>query len=240
MRLRKNERVEHHTPSETVVENLRLAGGNNPFGESMFRVVWGYNRIVPIHGEWQEFEQYVARITAVPVDVPMGMGEPEVLIPKALGVRGGESQERFFTKLKRSVVETRLVPKYLPGNCWHLEMWCGPTLTREQWKEAGKEKFGIMTVDTAGPYPDRGEYELCNPLTHDGTSHGQPIPLEPSVVYDLVRMLKVGRERFSLAQRRAAIEQEAVRREEGFVRVTQDRLRDGLRPFLGEEFITKP
>lgn len=242
MKAKAKERVEHHSCPERVAEQLRLAGGVNPFGEPMFRAVWGYDRIVAIHGEWQEFEQFVVKITAVPADIKPAVGEPEVLVPKNLGIVAGDSQTRLVTKLKRSVIETRLMPKYLPGNCWHLEMWRPPEEygTPEQWSKAGEEILGLMTIDTSGPYPERGEYELCYPLTHDGTNDGEPLPLITDVVAELVRMIVTGRDRFTLQQRRAALEQEAYRKEQGFVRITEDRLRDGTRPFAGESFIVKP
>jgi hypothetical protein len=221
MQSRKSERIEHHEPPESVVEQLRLAGGNNRFGEPNFKVCWGFNRIVPIHGEWQEFEQVKATLR----DKVTGYGE-----------------SRIVTRLKSSIVETRRVPKYLPGNCWHLEMWRPPEEygTPESWSKAGEEVIGLQTIDTAGPFPERGEYELCYPLTHDGTNRGQPIPLVAEVVESIVRMIIVGRERFTLQQRKAAIEQRLIREENGFVRKTQDRLKDGLRPFAGESYIVKP
>jgi len=220
MKQSSREKVEHHDCPDSVTERLRTAGGNNLFGEPNFRVVWGYNRIVPISGEWQEWEHGVA-----------------TLRDKLTGY----SESRPFTKLVKSVVETRMVPKYLPGNCWHLEMWRPPEEygSPEEWAKAGEEKVGISTVDTSGPYPSRGEYELCYPLTDDGTSQGNPIPLYPEIVEGLVQMIVYGRKSFSLAQRRAAIEQEVERKELGFVRITQDRLKDGLRPFCGEDFVVQ-
>ena len=221
MRSAAKELIEHHVCPDNVAEQLRLAGGINRFGEAMFRVVWGYDRIVSMHGEWQEWEQGVAKLT---------------------DKLTGYSESRPFTKLVRSVVETRQVPKYLPGNCWHLEMWRPPEEygTPEQWKFAGREVLGYLTVDTAGEYPSRGEYELCYPLTHDGTSSGQPIPLVADIVTEIVRMIVVGRDRISLQQRKSAIEQRIVREENGFVSLTESRLKDSLRPYAGEKFITVP
>lgn len=215
------ERIEHHTPSPEIAAELTLAGGLNRFGEPLYRVVWGYNRIVPMHGEWQEFEQYAATLT---------------------DRYTGHSETRKFTKLVRSVVETRMVPKYLPGNCWHLEMWRPPEEYGDpaEWTRLGQEVIGGLTVDTAGPFPHRGEYELCYPLTHDGTSRGTPIPLVASVVVELVQMIRHGRETFSAVQRAAAIEQRCRREDDGFIRKVQDQLKDGLRPFAGETFVTVP
>lgn len=221
MKSRTTEQIEHHDCPKHVAEELRLAGGLNRFGEPNFRVVWGYDRIVPIHGEWQEFEQFICTLT-----------------DKFTGF----SESRPATRLVRSVVETRMVPKYLPGNCWHLEMWRPPEEygSPEEWGKAGQEVIGLSTIDTSGPYPERGEYELCYPLTHDGTSSGTPIPLVADVVAELVRLIVHGRNGFSFAQRKAAIEQEERRKEEGFLRVTEDRLKDSLRPFAGETHIVVP
>lgn len=215
------EAVEHRECPESVLTALEVAGGLNRFNEPNFRVVWGYDRIVPIHGEWQQWEQCVATLT---------------------DKQTGYSESRLVTKLTSSVIETRQVPKYLPGNCWHLEMWRPPEEygSPEQWGKAGEEVIGCQTIDTSGPFPSRGEYELCYPLTHDGTSRGTPIPLEGAIVAELVAMIRAGKERFSFLQRRAAIEQRVRREEDGFVKRTEDMLRDGLRPFAGETFIVKP
>src|SRR5208282_1668443 len=120
-----------------VARELRLAGGENPYGEPMFRVIWGYDRIVPMTGEWEEWETFLATLT---------------------DKKTGFSEQRPFTKKVRSVVETRQVPKYLPANCWHLEMWRPPEEygTPEQWRKVGEEVVGCLTVDTSGPYPARG------------------------------------------------------------------------------------
>lgn len=202
-----------------VTKELRLAGGENPYGEPIFRVVWGNNRIVPITGEWQEFVLERIKIT---------------------DRFTGESQTREGYRLKSSVIETREVPKYQPGNCWFLECWRPPEEygTPGTWAKLGEEVVGCSTVDTAGPFPSRGEYELCYPLTSNGSFNGIPILLVSDVVADLVRMILAGKERFTSQQRRCALEQEAVRKEEGFVRVSQDILREAGKAFYGEEFVT--
>lgn len=217
MKASSKEAVTHFKCPAYVARELRLAGGENPYGEPMFRVIWGYDRIVPITGEWQEFEQFAATLT-----------------DKATGF----SEVRHFTKLKRSVIETRHQPKYLPGNCWHLEKWCPCEFTPEQWKELGEEVIQGLTIDTSGPYPERGEYELCYPLTTDGTNHGEPIPLVMAVVAELAQKIRAGKERFSFMQRRAAIQQREALAEEGLMKRTRDMLKDGLRPFAGEAFVT--
>lgn len=204
-----------------MARELELAGGKNRFGEPTYRVIWGYDRIVPMNGMWQEFGFYDAKLT-----------------DKFTGF----SETRRITKLEKEVIEMRLVPKYLPGNCWHLEKWCPPEMygTPEDWKKKGEEVYGSYTVDTSGPFPERGEYELCFPLTHDGSSRGTPVPLETDVIAEIVNKIRISHEMFSMAQRAAAIEQRINREEKGFVRMTEDMLKDSLRPFAGETFIVKP
>ncbi len=60
------------------------------------------------------------------------------------------------------------------------------------------------------------------------------------VVTDIARMIIVGRDRFSFQQRRSAIEQEQRRKEDGWSRATEDILREGMKPYAGEEFVTVP
>ena len=217
----KPEAIEHHECPEHIAESLRVAGGENRFGEPNFRVVWGYNRIVPMTGQWEEWGRYRATLTDKLTRY---------------------SEDRQFIKLEKTVIETRMVPKYLPGNCWHLEMWRPPEEygSPEEWKKAGEEVIQGRTLDTAGEFPSRGEYELCYPLTDDATSRGKPLPLVDAVVTEIVNQIRLGRERFTFQQRRAAIEQRQLREEEGFVKRTCDILKDGLRPFAGETFITVP
>lgn len=219
MKASSSEQVTHFKCPAHVAKELKLAGGVNPYGQPMFRVVWGYDRIVPITGEWQEFEQYLATLR---------------------DKISGYTEQRVVTRLKSSIIETRLVPKYLPGNCWHLEMWrpAEEYGSPDNWGKLGEEVIGLMTLDTSGPFPYEGEYELCYPLTGDGTSDGTPIPLLGSVVADIAQMIRFGRERFTFLQRRAAIQQRLAREEAGFVSKTYDMLKDGLRPFAGEAFVT--
>jgi hypothetical protein len=204
-----------------VAQELAVAGGLNRFGEPNFRVVWGYNRIVPMTGEWQEWEHSVAKLT-----------------DKLTGF----SEQRPFIRLVRSVVETRQEPKYLPANCWHLEKWCPPEDygSPDLWRKQGEEVVQGLTVDTAGEFPSRGEYELVMPLTTDFTCMGKPLPLEGVFAAQLVNLVRAGQERFSMVQRKAAIEQRLQREDQGFTRRAIDIMKDGLRPYAGEAFVTVP
>jgi hypothetical protein len=221
MRFDSNEAVEKRECPAAIAKELEVAGGLNRYGDPNFRVVWGFNRIVPMSGEWQEWEHMQAN-----------------LLDKQTGVMA----TREFIRLKESKVETRQVPKYLPANCWHLEGWRPPEEygSPEKWRKAGEEVVAGMTIDTAGEFPSRGEYELVFPLTHDFTSMGKPVDLVPEIVANLVGMVRAGVERYSMVQRKAAIEQRLRREDEGFSKRAIDILKDGMRPFCSEAFVTVP
>jgi hypothetical protein len=221
MRHNSEEIIEHRECPPEVARELTVAGGVNRFNEPMFRVVWGYDRIVPMSGEWQEWEKGVATLT---------------------DKFTGHKESREFVRLVSSKVETRQVPKYLPANCWHLEKWCPPEDygSPELWRKQGEEVVAGMTVDTAGEFPHRGEYELVMPLTTDFTSMGKPLPLEGEFVATLIKLVRAGQERFSMVQRKAAIEQRLKREEAGFTRKAIDIMKDGMRPYAGEAFVTVP
>jgi hypothetical protein len=212
------ELIEHHDCPETVKLRLILAGGMNRFGKPNFRLVWGYDRIIKMHGEWQEVEPATAT----------GLFTPE--------------GKTIMTKprIKSSVIETREVPKYLPGNCWHLEKWCPPEMygTPESWAKAGEEVVGAYTIDTAGPFPSQGEYELVMPLTIDGTPRGQRLPLYAGVVEEIIHLIQRSVD-FRFAQRRAAIMQRMEREDKQFTDRAEDILRDGLPALSGREFVTR-
>jgi hypothetical protein len=216
-----NEVPERKECPEEVAERLREIAGDNRFGDPMFRIVWGWNRLVEMTGEWQEWNRYEA-----------------MLVDKLTGY----AEKREFIKLDKSVVETRTVPKYLPGNCWHLEMWRTPEEygSPDQWGKAGQEVAGVMTLDTSGPYPYQGEYELVYPLTSDLTSHGFCVPLEPMVIEEVMRTIRYGKDNFGFLQRKAAIQQRMAREDAGFVARTADILKDGLRPFASNPFVVVP
>lgn len=213
----KTEPIEHHDCPETVKLRLLLAGGINRFGKPNFRLVWGFNRIVKMHGEWQEVEPAKATGLLTPDGKP------------------------FMTKprIKSSVIETREVPKYVPGNCWHLEKWCAPEMygTPESWAKMGEEVSGDYTIDTAGPFPSQGEYELVMPLTIDGTPGGQRLPLYGAVVEEIVQMIQKS-VNFNFGLRRAAIAQRLEREDKQFTDRAEDILRDGIPAFSGRKFVT--
>lgn len=171
-----------------ITDRITGVGGTNPYGEPLFRVVWGFNRIVKMTGEWPD----------------------------------------------TGAVETREVPKYLPGNRWHLEMWRPPEEygSPETWGKLGEEIVGCMTVDTAGPFPSRGEYELCYTLSSDLGPTGSFVPLNATVVELIVNLIKKSRtENISQPLRQAAIRQRLERERQARINQTTDELLDARPAF---------
>lgn len=142
-------------------------------------------------------------------------------------------------------VETREVLKYLPGSRWHLEMWRPPEEygNPETWGKLGEEVIGNMTVDTAGPFPSRGEYELCYTLSSDGTMYGEFVPLNATVVELIVGMIKQGaKERITMEQRIQAKRQRLERERQERVSQTTIELLDARPAFYDQptSFSTGP
>lgn len=189
-------------PAE-VARRVTIAGGLNPFGEPMFRVVWGWNRLHPIHGQW----------SGMHVDV-------------------GDGRE---IDLETPIIETRMEPKYLPADRWHLEMWRPPEDygSPETWGKLGREVIGDMTVDTSGPFPSRGEYELCYVLSTNLMISGDFLELEGPVVEMLVLLIvKSRKETLTQHQRESAIRQRIERERKARIQETCDALIDATPAFF--------
>lgn len=222
MRDSANEVIEHCYVPPDVARQLEIAGGCNCFGEPNFKLVWGFNRIIKMHGQWEELEPAVR--SRVPI------------------IQGGKIVYPVLPpRVKSAVIETREVPKYLPGNCWHLEKWCAPETygSPEKWGKLGQEVIGRQTIDTAGPFPSRGEYELVMPITSDGTQDGAPIPLVSDVILNLIGLIKSSAN-FSYLQRRNAIAQREEKKRKGYRELLYDILKDGQPAFHGMEHTVVP
>ena len=171
-----------------IAARITAVGGVNRFAEPNYRVVWGWNRLVKIHGEW------------------------------------GDGR-----------VETREEPKYLPGDRWHLEQWRPPEDygTPEAWHKAGFEWKGPELVDTSGPYPHRGEYELCYTLSSDLGPEGHFVPLNAETVATLVWAVEKSRNfHMPLKQREAAIRQRIFRERQKRVEQLTEELIDAKPAFF--------
>lgn len=190
---------------QPIADRITRAGGLNPQGEPMFRVVWGWNRMVGNHGQWPEMR--------VKLDA-----------------------EREIT-LHTPIIETRMEPKYLPADCWHLEMWRPPEDygTPETWGKLGQEIVGDMTIDTSGPFPHQGEWELCYPYTDNLEPTGKPLELEGKPLEMLVALILWGkREMLTQHQRESAIRQRELRERQKRVQETCDALLDARPSFYDQ------
>lgn len=183
----------HHEAPESLKLRLITAGGLNRYDEPNFRVVWGETRETWIGGEWVDTDE-----------------------------SGNEL---------RTVTECRRVQKYLPADRWYLEKWIPPEHygSPESWNEynierddAGKPIMaGGKTVPSLGPYPSRGEYEMCYRLDKDG----EFAPLEPEAIETIVRMIRCG-EAASKAENRASIFRTAEKKEQSYENFAMDMLND--------------
>lgn len=142
--------IERREVPDWVVKRITLLGGNNSFGEPMFRVIWGGNRLHAVGGKFKKVV-YVDADESVPI-----IGEPVRKVPIIL-----------------DVVEERQLLKYYPHRWW-LEKWCPPELygSPEEWYEVIAEaKTNEMPYD-ASDYPSRGDYESTTYLGQ--CNHMQP------------------------------------------------------------------
>lgn len=190
-----------------IEARITTAGGLNRLGEPLFRVVWGADRVTPNHGEWH-----------------------------GMKVKVDKDREVF---LDTNIVETRMEPKYLPVECWHLECWCAPETygTPDTWGKLGSEVVGEMTIDTAGPFPERGEYELCYPLTDNLAPDGKPMTLNGKIVELLVNAIRLSRldaAKTNHIQRMSAIRQRMERERQMRIAETADMLLDARPAFYDQ------
>lgn len=183
----------HQEAPESLKLRLITAGGVNPYGEPNFRVIWGETRETWIGGEWVDTDD-----------------------------SGNEI---------RTVIECRRVQKYVPADRWYLEKWMPPEHygSPETWNTQNIERDDrgkpVMVngehVPSLGPYPSRGEYEMCYRLEKDG----QYAPLEPGAIETIVQMIRCG-EAASKAENRASIFRANEKKERDYDNFCMDVLND--------------
>lgn len=118
-------------------------------------------------------------------------------------------------------------PKYLPAERWHLEAWLPPEKfgSIEQWRE-----------EELGPFPSRGDYELCYTLQDVA---GNFLPLTPTAAERLALMVKISRG-FTSTERKTAYEQREEKKDRDYDSWAFDVLDDGVRAFHQQPFVTVP
>jgi len=127
---------------------------------------------------------------------------------------GGRWEDRDAEgTLLREVVELRRVPKYLPFDRWHIERWVPPEVygSPAQWYARTLELEDGRAVPALGPYPERGEYELC--FTLQGP-RGEFVQLTPTVAEYVARAIEISRSLPARQRQRALLERQARRERE--------------------------
>jgi len=154
---------------KAINARLRRLGGLTPNGLPWFRLVYGWSRLAWIGG-W-EYD--------------------------CIRDSGGMPLTDFYGRALDLIIiqPTTKAPKYWPHfDRWYLEMWNPPEVygTPESWKAAftvmvpdhrkmgvrGPDLPGGTLIETLGPYPDRGDYEIAMGFQD---VQGQPLP-EKSVL----------------------------------------------------------
>ena len=138
--------------------------------------------------------------------------------------------------LIRETIELRRVPKYLPGDRWHIERWAPPESygSPATWYAQTVESEDGFRVPALGPFPQRGEYEHC--FTLEGAS-GEFLSLSGSACDWVVRAIEWSR-RQPRSARREAIGARETRRERAWDSKADAILDDGLPAFHGEPFVS--
>lgn len=102
-----------------------------------------------------------------------------------------------------SVVETRMVPKYLEAiNRWAVEQWVPPDITEEQWAALTVKNIDGVMVETCGPYPANGDYECLKVLQTpcpcvgncaDPLRHKSYVPLTSTIMDAIIHVARVNK-----------------------------------------------
>lgn len=183
---------------------LARAGGLNPFGQPMFVLSWGWSRLSPIGGHWDD----------------------------------------------NGAFEVRMVPKYmskdehgnLTFNRWHIEKWLPAEMygSPEDWDartiewENEAEKTG-RSLQSLGPYPSRGEYELC--LTLAG-KRGEFMAPTIVILETCVQLIEAGRLE-PKSKRKAALYEREAKRERDEIARNEDILGD-VSPYFKGSYVVVP
>jgi hypothetical protein len=135
----------------------------------------------------------------------------------------------------RECVELRRVPKYLPTDRWHIELWVPPEAygSREHWWTQTMESNNGISIPALGPFPSRGEYEHCFTLQ---TLQGEFLGLTATACDWVVRAVEWARHQ-SRSARRAAVDQREVRHNVEWDRIADDILSDATPAFHGQTFL---
>jgi hypothetical protein len=136
----------------------------------------------------------------------------------------------------RQRIELRRVPKYLPADRWHIERWLPPESygSPDSWAAQTVETEDGIPIPALGPYPSRGDYELCFTLE---SAAGEFLPLSASACEWIVRAVEWAR-RQPRRNTRAALLARESRRTRDWDLAADAILGDSSRAFSGQPFVT--
>jgi hypothetical protein len=123
---------------KAIQDAIARAGGKNPYGEPMWRIVLAQHCIVKRGGIQREID-----------------GEQSVV---TIGTGGKVFESKVHAAVVSGVIDT---PRYNCADGWILEKWFPASTwgTREQWASEKSEDGSRILCE---PYPERGRYFLMN------------------------------------------------------------------------------
>jgi hypothetical protein len=201
---------EHQVIPAWVSRRLGQAGGLNIFGEPIYRVCWGWDRLSWIGGTWEEHDRSGNYLGSW-----FGMSrEPRYF---AVDPNGYMTFNRFF-------LEKWMPPEHY-GPPWR---WYESTL---EWEY--EDSHGGRWIHSLGPFPSRGDYEMCYPLE---TPNHHFLPLSLTLVEWMARMIEFGRFQ-PRSKRLAVLRRREERKFEQEVKRNEDILSD-VSPFFKGSYVS--
>lgn len=131
-------------------------------------------------------------------------------------------------------IEYRLEPKYFgaPLDRWLLEKWVPWWQIwpfKQLWESQTVQTIGGCLVETEGPFPAQGDWELSETLMSSSGGY-----IEPTVtLLDWIMTRVLARERFSRSQCRAAIQRKAAKEEKAQDDLVEEMVLDSFPAFGG-------
>ena len=150
---------------------------------------------------------------------------------------GGKFEDRDeHGELLRERFELRREPKYPAVNRWHIERWLPPETYGSplRWYAQTVELANGQSIHALGPYPSRGEYELCFTLE---TPQGNFVQLTPTIAEHIARAIECSR-RISPAAKRTALYEHQGREDRAYESWAYDLLDDAVPAFHKQAFVT--
>jgi hypothetical protein len=150
---------------------------------------------------------------------------------------GGKFEDRDETgALVREVVQLRREPKYPQVNRWHIERWVPPDVygSPRGWYAQTVEHANGVSIPALGPYPSRGDYELC--FTLEG-AQGQFVQLTATAAEQIARAIEWSRCCPRSVSKRA-LDDRQKREEQAYDAWAYDMLDDAAPAFRRQPFVT--